>query len=303
MKEYYIDLGSSTIKVYKYDDKQLSLIEENSIYFKNGFSEEKGISEDNKNELYLFFKTLIAKYPMKYENTHIYVTGIFRNLNYKQRSELVREFNKQFDLHFGIISHGIEGYYLGKAMENSYNNKKVMVINMGGKTTEIVSFAQGKIVDTKKLQIGVADLLNAFPKVNEPVSGCSIEEMDEFVKDKIKDIKFDQDYDCAIFTGGEERFEKLTNYNLKPNTVFDDGIHKYMVSFKDYIVGTDNVFYDEKLYSLEKLYQLMPSNPKWMDGARPGAIIPLAIFELANIDIIIPSDLNLINGVINDIKS
>ena len=43
---YYIDLGSSTIKVYRYE-KELELIEEHSIYFKNGFDAEKGISEEN----------------------------------------------------------------------------------------------------------------------------------------------------------------------------------------------------------------------------------------------------------------
>ena len=45
----------------------------------------------------------------------------------------------------------------------------------------------------------------------------------------------------------------------------------------------------------------MPQNPKWMDGARAGTSLPQAIFEKANIATIIPSDLNLINGVIKDI--
>lgn len=35
-----------------------------------------------------------------------------------------------------------------------------------------------------------------------------------------------------------------------------------------------------------------------MDGARAGAIIPLTLFKKANVKWIIPSDLNLINGVI-----
>ena len=46
----------------------------------------------------------------------------------------------------------------------------------------------------------------------------------------------------------------------------------------------------------------LPSNPKWMDGARSGAIIPLVLFKKANVKWIIPSDLNLINGVINDLN-
>lgn len=296
--DYYIDLGSSTIKVYSYKDK-LKLLEEHSIYFKNDFDSVKGISKTNMKELLEYFEILKNKYKLKYENTHIYVTGIFRNLSSKRKMELVKLFNDKYDLHFNIISHGIENYYLGKAMENNYNDKKVLIINMGGKTTELVTYKGDKIIDTKNLTIGVADLLNNFEKVNESISGNTVEEMEKFVKDTIKNIKLDKDYDCAIFTGGEERFELLTKFNLQKNTLFSDGIHKYMVSLEDYIKGTEKVFYN---ISLEELYKLMPNNPKWMDGARAGAIIPLALFNKCKIKYIIPSDLNLINGVINDLR-
>ncbi len=297
MKEYYIDLGSSTIKVYEYRN-ELKLIEEYSIYFKNDFDSKKGISSNNLDELCDFFENLKNKYNLKYENTHIFVTGIFRNLCYQKRMEMVKLFNDRFDLFFNIISHGIENYYLAKAMENDYNDKKVLIINMGGKTTELVTFEGSKITDTKNLNIGVADLLNNFNKVNEQVSKNTIEEMDKFVEEKLSDIKLDNDYDCCIFTGGEERFELLTGFNLVENTLFNDGVHKYMLSLEDYISGTEKVFYE---ITLDELYKLMPNNPKWMDGARSGAIIPLTLFKKANVKWIIPSDLNLINGVINDL--
>jgi len=298
MKNYYIDLGSSTIKVYCFEN-ELKLIEEHSIYFKNDFDAEKGISEANLKELCNYFEEIKNKYDLKYFNTQIFVTGIFRNLIHERKQELVKLFNDKFDLHFNIISHGIENYYLGKAMENDYNNKKVLIINMGGKTTELVTFLGTKITDTKNLNIGVADLLNNFDKVNENFSGNTIEEMEDFVAKKLSDLHLDKDYDCAIFTGGEERFELLTGFNLVDNTLFDDNIHKYMLSLEDYVKGTKKVFND---ISLEDLYKLMPTNPKWMDGARSGAIIPLVLFKMANVNWIIPSDLNLINGVINDLK-
>lgn len=294
--QYYIDLGSSTIKVYSYNTK-LKLLEENSIYFKNDFDKERGISESNLNELCAYFSELKTKYDLKYENTFIFVTGIFRELVQAKKIELVKLFNDKFDLYFNIISHGIENYYLGKALENDYHDKKVLIINMGGKTTELVTFKGKNIIDTINLKIGVADLLNNFDNVNDSISGVSVKKMEDFVLDKLKDLSLDQDYDCAIFTGGEERFELLTNFNLVSNTLFDDGIHKYMVSFEDYIVGTEKVFNE---ITMDELYKLMPGNPKWMDGARSGAIIPLAIFRKGKINWIIPSDLNLINGVIND---
>lgn len=298
MKTYYIDLGSSTIKVYCYEN-ELKLIEEHSIYFKNDFDREKGISESNLKELCDYFEEIKTKYDLKYYNTNIFVTGIFRNLTQERKKDLVKLFNERFDLHFNIISHGIENYYLAKAMENDYNNKKVLIINMGGKTTELVTFVGDKITDTRNLTIGVGDLLNNFDKVNDKYSGNTVEEMEKFVREKLSNIELDKDYDCAIFTGGEERFELLTGFNLVDNTLFNDNIHKYMLSLEDYIKGTEKVFYD---ISLDELYKLMPDNPKWMNGARSGAIIPLVLFKKANVKWIIPSDLNLINGVINDLK-
>lgn len=294
--EFYIDLGSSTIKVYRYEDS-LQLLEEHSIYFKNGFSKEYGVSTENKEALYQYFSQLKEKYDFRYENTHIFVTGIFRELSYENRKELVLEFNRRFDLHFEIISHNIENYYIGKAMENDYQGKKVMIINMGGKTTELVTFVNNQISNRVNLKIGVGDLLNEFPQVNDEYSSVSIEEINSFVKQRLTEVSFDQDYDCAIFTGGEERFELLTDFSLVPNTLFQDGIHSHMIDLPGYIDGVKHVFFD---LSLDDLYHLMPQNPKWMDGARAGAILPLAIFELASIPYIVPSDLNLIHGVIHD---
>ena len=151
--EYYIDLGSSTIKVYRYEDA-LTIEEENYIYFKNGFDAEKGISEENKEALFTYFKELKEKYQLLYYNTHIYVTGIFRNLVDTRKTELIKEFNDRFDLHFQIISHDIENYYLAKAMENDYDNKKVLIFSAFSDTAEylydqVASFMKQKYnIDT-----------------------------------------------------------------------------------------------------------------------------------------------------------
>lgn len=201
MKNFYIDLGSSTIQVYCYEN-ELKLIEEHSIYFKNDFNTLKGISKSNLNELCDYFEKIKSQYGLKYYNTHIFVTGIFRNLVPERKQALIKLFNDKFDLHFNIISHGIESYYLAKTMENDYNNRKVLIINMGGKTTELVTFVGAKITDTNNLNLSDADLLNNFDKVNEHFSGNTVEEMEKFVANKLSDIDLDKDYDCAIFTGG-----------------------------------------------------------------------------------------------------
>ena len=73
-----------------------------------------------------------------------------------------------------------------------------------------------------------------------------------------------------------------------------------MISIDDYIKDTEKVFYK---MSMDELYQFMPCNPKWMDGARAGAVLPLVLFKMAHIQWIVPSDLNLIHGVIHDCKN
>lgn len=298
MMQYYIDQGSSTIKVYSFDGTILKLVEEHSIYLKNGFSKEKGITEDNLELLYGYYAQITKKYHFNFESTYIFATGIFREIPAEQKFMLVKEFNKKFDLYFNVISHGIENYYIGKAMESDNNGKKVMVINMGGKTTELVTFENNKITQRHNLKVGVADLLNKFPNSNDKYSTARIEDMVDFVKERIKNEKFDTDYDCAIFTGGELRFEKLTKYELEDNDLFFDNIHDKKVSFENFVKGNEKIFYQ---MTLDELYALMPQNPKWMDGARAGAVLPQAIFEKAKIKTIIPSDMNLINGVIKDI--
>ena len=66
--------------------------------------------------------------------------------------------------------------------------------------------------------------------------------MEKFVFEKLSDIDLEKDYDCAMFTGGEERFELLTGFNLVDNTLFNDNIHKYMLSIEDYIKGQKKYF-------------------------------------------------------------
>jgi hypothetical protein len=140
-------------------------------------------------------------------------------------------------------------------------------------------------------------MLNQFPQVNDCISSATIEEIEDFATDRLTGETFDSDYDFALFTG-ELRFEKLSKYPLVENTMFDDKNHPFQVSLDGFIAGTKRIFYD---LTMDELRNLMPKNPDWMSGARPGAVLPLAIFKMASIKVIVPSDLNLINGAVKNL--
>ena len=226
---YYFDIGSSTIKLYEYKN-ELTLIEEKSIMFKKGFSEE-GIQEENKEKMMAFIKEVKEKYNLDKNNTEIYATGIWRKIPNEQLANIEARFN-ELDLEFNVISHDKENYYFEKAMQGTYNNR-VMMVNMGGKTTELVIFDNDTVENRVNLTVGVSDVFDKYPNINELDSGISKEEVINYLENLIsEDINFN--CDIAIHTGGELRFQKLVKYNLQPNKFFDDGIHKVYVTYEDF---------------------------------------------------------------------
>lgn len=289
---YYFDIGSSTIKLYEYK-KELSLIEEKSIMFKRGFSED-GIQEENIEKMMAFIKEVKEKYNLNKNNTEIYATGIWRKIPTSQLKKVKEKFNK-LTLEFNIISHDKENYYFEKAMQGTYNNR-IMMVNMGGKTTELVIFDNDTVESRVNLTVGVSDVFDKYPNINELDSGISKEEVINYLENLIsEDINFN--CDIAIHTGGELRFQKLVKYNLQPNKFFDDGIHKVYVTYEDFDKKNEELL---NKTSIDELRGLMPTNPDWMNGAKAGIMLGEAIFRRANIKNIIPSDLNLINGVIKE---
>lgn len=289
---YNFDIGSSTIKLYEYK-KELSLIEEKSIMFKRGFSED-GIQEENIEKMMAFIKEVKEKYNLDKNNTEIYATGIWRKIPNEQLANIEARFN-ELDLEFNVISHDKENYYFEKAMQGTYNNR-VMMVNMGGKTTELVIFDNDTVENRVNLTVGVSDVFDKYPNINELDSGISKEEVINYLENLIsEDINFN--CDIAIHTGGELRFQKLVKYNLQPNKFFDDGIHKVYVTYEDFDKKNEELL---NKTTLDELRSLMPTNPDWMNGAKAGIMLGEAIFRKANIKNIIPSDLNLINGVIKE---
>ena len=289
---YYFDIGSSTIKLYEYK-KELSLIEEKSIMFKRGFSED-GIQEENIEKMMAFIQEVKGKYNLNKNNTEIYATGIWRKIPNEQLANIEARFN-ELDLEFNVISHDKENYYFEKAMQGTYNNR-VMMVNMGGKTTELVIFDNDTVENRVNLTVGVSDVFDKYPNINELDSGISKEEVINYLENLIsEDINFN--CDIAIHTGGELRFQKLVKYNLQPNKFFDDGIHKVYVTYEDFDKKNEELL---NKTTLDELRSLMPTNPDWMNGAKAGIMLGEAIFRKANIKNIIPSDLNLINGVIKE---
>ncbi|MFR2534692.1 MAG: hypothetical protein ACLTEH_06155 [Clostridia bacterium] len=294
--EYYIDLGSSTIKTYLCKEKSIQpqLIEEKSILFKDYFTQENGISHKNYILLLSYFKDLTTRYTLSIGNCKMYATGIWRKIPKEQLEVLKADF-AELNLKFHVISQEEENYYFEKAMQGIYDRKRVLMVNMGGKTTELVVFDKGNVIERKNLSIGVAEIMNNFPEINDENQSLKIEDILKYALNILKEENLEWNCDCGIFTGGELRYQQLVKYHLVPNCIFHDGIHEFMISYEDFAKKNQEIL---EQMTLDDLYILMPHNQKWMDGAKAGSILAQAIFLKAKVPYIIPSDLNIINGIV-----
>lgn len=291
--KYYIDLGSNVIKIYASEEKKLSLVEEKDIFFQENFDEEEGISRKKYRELMQYMKQLIDNYKLNKENCNIYATGIWRKIPNEQFETLKADFNDK-GLKFNIISKDEEKFYFEKAVQGIYDSKRILMVNIGSKQTELLVYDKANIVNRKTLNIGVTEIVNNFPTINEKSNDLKKEDIINYVLEVINKEKIDFSCDCGVFTGGELRFQKLVKYNLVPNAMFNDNIHEYMISFKDFEKKNKELL---NKISLQDLYLLMPNNKSWLEGSKAAAILAEAIFKKVNIEYIIPSDLNIINGI------
>ena len=294
MERIFIDIGTSTVKVYKLEDKALNLIRTESIFFNKNFSEKTGISEFNKNKLYKIIYHFRDKYPP--DKIQIYATHLFRSLSDEAKNSLVTEFELKTNIQVNILTQQEENYYLHKALIGKYHgNLPVLIINIGGGSTELVVVKNNSPIEKHNIEIGVGTILEIFPEINKEVSDVSIMKVKNHIKKFLTDLEYKTK--VCIYTGGELQYMRRLNYPVEHNKVFLDPQHPYMITFNKYSNYNKNIYHK---ITMKELKSSMPDNPDWMTGSRACSVIAEAICEKHDIKIIIPSDSNLIDGIVRD---
>ena len=287
-----IDVGSSTVKVYKWDSKDLSLLFVKSIEFKKDFDPRKGISKKSKEELY----DLIKKVKKENKNLpiRIFATAIFRKFEKNALKKFSETFFKRTGVKFKVISQELENSYLETALVGKYKGKdKVLLMNIGGGSTELVVMKNKKSIEIKNIELGVGNVLSQFPQINNGKGKVTLNEVKNFVDKKLPVLK--SKVETAFYSGGELNYMQLAKYELRKNSLFEDIDHPFFILLTDFIKRNNEIFKSVYVKDLEKL---MPENPTWMRGARACSVIAQAICEKYAVKTIIPSNYNLINGVI-----
>ncbi|NLE07208.1 MAG: hypothetical protein GX627_01165, partial [Parcubacteria group bacterium] len=223
----------------------------------------------------------------------ILATGIFRKLTKETKTVFIDEFFRQTGLYFNIIDQDLENFYLETALVGKcLLNEPVLLVNVGGSSTELVVMYGREAIEKKNLEFGVGTINTQFPKINEPIAQTSLNEIINHISNHLPNLINQVKH--TFYTGGELKYMQLAGYALEPNKLFSDDDHPSIISTNNFSKRNNDIF--EKL-TLNELESLMPENPKWMHGARGCSAIAQAIFQKYHIQTIIPSNSNLINGV------
>ncbi len=180
------------------------------------------------------------------------------------------------------------------ALVGRYKGKgKVLLINIGGGSTELIVMKNKKSIEVKNIDLGVGNILSQFPQINNGKGKVPLNEVKMFIDKKLPVLK--SEVETAFYSGGELNYMQLAKYKLRENNLFKDDDHPSYILLKDFAKRNIEIFNDVYVKDLEKL---MPENPTWMHGARTCSVIAQAICEKYGVKIIIPSNSNLINGVV-----
>jgi hypothetical protein len=312
-----VDIGSSSVKCYSFDGEKIVLLLTKSISLKDGFNPETGISEGNEELLFSVLKTVKSDYPDS--ELYVYGTAIFRKMSPLALEKFNRQLLEQTTLTLTVISPEEENEYLELALLGKYTvDQPVLLINIGGGSTELVVVQNEETLDRQNIDLGVGSVNSQFPGINESYSSVSIDEVKKFVMRHLptltkvnrhprpdrgsidsrlrgNDVKEGEAIKVAFYTGGEINYMKLAGYVLGRNNLFEDQDHPFTITLSNFRNRNKQIF---EVVTIQALEALMPENPKWMHGARACSAFAEAICEEYGIETIIPSDSNLMHGVV-----
>jgi len=259
------------------------------------------IKKISKNEIKLSIKILLKykKIAEKY-NAEIFAIGTSAIREVNNRNQYIKKVEKETGINIKVISGKKEAEYIYKGIEKviSIKNKKVLCIDIGGGSTEILYVKKGKTIFSTSIKVGAVRMTNSFfPDDNLNIR--SIIECDKFVEKQIKNkrgINFNPDYDIVVGSSGTiHAAASMIYYNRfnkplkKPNG--------YSFTRKEFDKMFEKVM--DKRTPIERL-GIKGLQTKRADIIPAGLIILSVIFDLFKIKRIILSENDLRAGIVSE---
>ena len=289
MKKYaIIEIGSNNTKTYIYQDKQLIYEDNTTIEFKKNYKIENKIISSDLDKLY----DAVNK-ALKYTNNiHIYGCSIFRNISAVELEEINNTLYNKYNLKIEVVSQEDEAYYTAFGCYNDINyDKNICIFIGGGGSIELIFVNNKEVIYKKYFDFGVVDITNKFNSLKED----TFDEVYNYIESLIGNI--DISADVLILAGGDHLYwYNNAGYELLNNELYLSDNQKYMITMD----MSDKYDRNALVTSLDRV-RYNSDNPKWFDGSRAMRIITNLISHKVNAKYIIPTKINMEDGLKNKI--
>ena len=293
MKKYaIIEIGSNVTKSHVYEDDKVLFDNKYTIEFKRNYNKEKKIDQSDLEKLYKVIEDTL-EYT---RDIHIYGCSIFRNISEKELSEINDILMDKFNLKVEVVTQEEEASYTALGVYGNIDYKdNICIFIGGGGSIELILVNDKKILGKKYYNFGVVDISNQFESLRDDIPSCTFDEVYDYVDKLVGDIDFKAD--VLVLAGGDHPYwYNNAGYELEKNTIYKSDNQPYMVT----INKSDEYDRDAFVRSLDEIKE-RSDNPLWFDGSRAMKSITNLISHKIDAKYIIPTKINMEDGIRNNL--
>ncbi len=288
MNKIIVEVGSTCIKVDRFDGNNVEKLDGKTIQFKKHYNEDNKLRESDIKDLIEYIQKL------KNISQDIYVCGtsIFRTLKDMEKQEFLIRFKNQTGYEFNVISQDQENE-LTVFGTTRFVKEKVCVFIGGGGSTEIAIYDE-KIKETINSKIGVIDVMEKFPDLAENFATTKLETVKNFIKERLNLPKENADI-LILAGGGHEKFARHSGIKYENNTLYTDKVSSIMMDIETRKSETERYY---KSISLDEIRQRV-KDPDWWYATRAMSAFVLVVAEAIGAKYIVPTDITMVYGILN----
>lgn len=288
-----IEIGSNNTKTHIYDGDIIKFESSDTIEFKKNYNDANKIKEADLEKLFM----VIDKAMDFTKDIHIYGCSIFRKISKEELDEINSKLKEKYGIEIEVVSQEDEANYtaLGCYSDVQYDENMCVFIGGGG-SIELIFVNKGKIIDKKYYGFGVVDVTKKYESLKDDIPTCTFDEVQSYIDSLIGEIETKAD--ILILAGGDHLYwYNNAKYELSKNTIYEKDNQQFMLN----IETSDKYDRDALVSSLDKV-RANSDNPLWFDGSRAMKIITNLISHKVNAKYIIPTKINMEDGIKNQLS-
>lgn len=288
MNKIIVEVGSTCIKVDKFNGNNIEKLNGKTIQFKKHYNEDKKLRERDIQELIKSINDL------KSISKDIYICGtsIFRTLEENEKQDFLKRFKTETGYDFNIISQEKENE-LTVFGTTRFVKDKVCVFIGGGGSTEI-SIYEKSIKESINTKFGVIDIMQKFPDLAEDIAKTDLDTVKACIKEKINLPKEKADI-LILAGGGHEKFARYSGIKYETNTLYNDISSPIMMDIETRKKETERYYKEISLDNIRKKV----SDPDWWYATRAMSAFVLVVAEEIGAKYIVPTDIAMVYGILN----